>query len=359
MLKHRTLMIHLIIFLVGVLAAVLFSESLITSTRAFIEFRIGVYKENRFGNIFSPVENSDGFLIPNYIHYIRINQSELRFFEAVCMKSAFIIQRPEKLFVHTTDLDLSGGYWDTLKKIPGFKEALVVKRIIEPDQIHGVQFYWTAHKADVVRLLVLKKYGGIYLDNDIYVINSLDQYRRYEFVLGWPPGEWIGNMMMMANKHARFLYHILDTYKMYRPDVWYYNGGEKPVKEILSLYPGLVHNEPHRLGVTTNIAHFFYVEKQLWDPEVWTFYYDSLHLLIGHRPDIDPRYDECTEFTEENIRWLDMSVAMMFRYTWFGSILPISNQTKINMAEVNRRWIQSKGDHRFMWDWAKHYYKSS
>jgi len=29
-------MIHLIIFLVGVLAAVLFSESLITSTRAFI-----------------------------------------------------------------------------------------------------------------------------------------------------------------------------------------------------------------------------------------------------------------------------------------------------------------------------------
>ena len=30
----------------------------------------------------------------------------------------------------------------------------------------------------------------------------------------------------------RFLYHILDTYKMYRPDVWYYNGGEKPVKEV-------------------------------------------------------------------------------------------------------------------------------
>ena len=84
----------------------------------------------------------------------RINQSELRFFEAVCMKSAFIIQRPEKLFVHTTDLDLSGGYWDTLKKIPGFKEALVVKRIIEPDQIHGVQFYWTAHK--VIHPILLK-----------------------------------------------------------------------------------------------------------------------------------------------------------------------------------------------------------
>ena len=34
-------------------------------------------------------------------------------------------------------------------------------------------------QADVLRLLVLRKYGGMYLDNDIYVINSLDKYRRY------------------------------------------------------------------------------------------------------------------------------------------------------------------------------------
>ena len=41
--------------------------------------------------------------------------------------------------------------------------------------------------------MVLRKYGGMYLDNDIYVINSLNKYRRFEFVLGWPDGEWIGN----------------------------------------------------------------------------------------------------------------------------------------------------------------------
>ena len=35
-------------------------------------------------------------------------------------------------------------------------------------------------QADVLRLLVLRKYGGMYLDNDIYVINSLDKYRRYD-----------------------------------------------------------------------------------------------------------------------------------------------------------------------------------
>jgi hypothetical protein len=30
----------------------------------------------------------------------------------------------------------------------------------------------------------------------------------------------------------RFLSQFLDTYKNYRPDIWYYNGGEKPVREV-------------------------------------------------------------------------------------------------------------------------------
>ena len=75
-----------------------------------------------------------------------------------------------------------------------------------------------------------------------------------------------------------------------RPDVWYYNGGEKPVREILWRYPNLVHNEKMRLGVTTNVAWFFYVNSRRWDPKIWLKEYDTLHLLIGHRKDIDPRY---------------------------------------------------------------------
>ena len=28
------------------------------------------------------------------------------------------------------------------------------------------------------------------------------------------------------------LTRMLDTYKLFRPDVWYYNGGQKPVIEV-------------------------------------------------------------------------------------------------------------------------------
>ena len=42
----------------------------------------------------------------------------------------------------------------------------------------------------------------------------------------------IGNMLLLGHKEARFLTQFLDTYKNYRPDIWYYNGGEKPVTEV-------------------------------------------------------------------------------------------------------------------------------
>ena len=59
--------------------------------------------------------------------------------------------------------------------------------------------------------------------------------------------------------------------------------------EILNRYPYLVHNEKVRLGVTTNVAWYFYGQNKLWDPNIWLNDYDTLHLLIGHRKDIDPR----------------------------------------------------------------------
>ena len=32
------------------------------------------------------------------------------------------------------------------------------------------------------------------------------RYRSFEFVLGWPDGEWIGNMLLIGHKEARLIY---------------------------------------------------------------------------------------------------------------------------------------------------------
>jgi len=283
-LRERQVARHLTVFCVGLCLALHLVESTLRTTRAFLEFRTGAHSTQDF----SKFDNISGLVgrevIPNYIHYIRLQQPELRFFEAVCMKSAFLIQRPARLYIHSNTGPPTGRHWQQLLEIPGFTEVLQVKSVPLPSRVFGVDFYWNAHRADVLRILILKKYGGIYLDNDILVINNFNRYRQYEFVLGWPEGEWIGNMLLMAHREARFLSEFLETYKLFRPDIWYYNGGEKPVREVLSRHPHLVHNEQVRLGVTTNVAWHFYVRKGLWDPQVAVY---KLHHKVppqGHFP---------------------------------------------------------------------------
>jgi len=43
------------------------------------------------------------------------------------------------------------------------------------------------HRGDVAKLDILLEHGGIYLDYDVIVINSLDPLRRYDATLGKPP----------------------------------------------------------------------------------------------------------------------------------------------------------------------------
>jgi mannosyltransferase OCH1-like enzyme len=79
-------------------------------------------------------------------------------------------------------------------------------------------------------------YGGIYLDNDVYVIKSMNDLRKYEMVLSYENIEEskIGNQIMLAHKNARFLKAYYDSYRLsYRPKDWYYNGGKSFLNEIL------------------------------------------------------------------------------------------------------------------------------
>ena len=62
--------------------------------------------------------------------------------------------------------------------------------------------------------MVLMTYGGIYLDNDVYVINSLDKYRKFEMTLGWEVvNQRMGSQVLIAHPQARFLKAYFDQYR--------------------------------------------------------------------------------------------------------------------------------------------------
>ncbi|KAH6940408.1 hypothetical protein HPB50_027558 [Hyalomma asiaticum] len=106
--------------------------------------------------------------------------------------------------------------------------------------------------------MVLRKYGGIYLDSDSYVVKSLDKYRRYETAIGWPPGQYIGSQVIVAHKKSEFLRLYYESYRKYRPDLWYYNAGELPTQEILGPQLHLVYRIPCDFGVHEDITRTLY-----------------------------------------------------------------------------------------------------
>ena len=110
------------------------------------------------------------------------------------------------------------------------------------------------------------QYGGIYVDNDIFVVNSLDKFRRYEMTVGFEnmTEHVMGNQVLIAHRNARFLRICYDTYRTsYNRHKWYSNlstiltkfmlqfsrfsKGELP-GQILKNHTYLAHFVPEKFG---------------------------------------------------------------------------------------------------------------
>jgi len=69
---------------------------------------------------------------------------------------------------------------------------------------------YAIQRADVIRLIVLYVYGGIYLDLDIICLKPLDQLRSYEFILPKTKPVGLSNDFIIAQPKHPFLLQILN-----------------------------------------------------------------------------------------------------------------------------------------------------
>lgn len=60
-------------------------------------------------------------------------------------------------------MEPSGPWW------PRLRDKFVVAHVDAPTRIYGAPVENWAHKTDIIRLLVVQHYGGIYLDTDVYL----------------------------------------------------------------------------------------------------------------------------------------------------------------------------------------------
>lgn len=100
---------------------------------------------------------------------------------------------------------------------------MYIERTDKPTEIYGRKLgFGNFHASDVTRYRQLRKYGGIYLDNDMFVVcQSLNVFFKYEFTLDWDESQSLGSQVSIANRNARFLRFALRTYRAYDPKKWY------------------------------------------------------------------------------------------------------------------------------------------
>lgn len=118
------------------------------------------------------------WIIPNIIHFIRFNTKEYSFTEYICLKAAFRNHRPDFFYIHTNLNDFKGKYWELIKKDPDLSERIRVVPTEVPSEIFGQKLSkrWKLwHGSDIARIKIMMQYGGIYLDNDVFVIKNLDK----------------------------------------------------------------------------------------------------------------------------------------------------------------------------------------
>ena len=223
---------------------------------------------------FNNVTGVKSLIIPNKVHYIQFDKKTISFVSFICVCSSFYNQNPAKIYLHT-NVKLHGKYYNLLVKLLG--PVLIVNQFEKPTHVFGQKLSSVHHSADVARIKILIKYGGIILDQDVFVVRNLDRFRHFELAIGWPEKQNIGSQVIMAHKDARFLGLYLSLYHDYKPSMWYYNAGESPTKNILESKPELVHRLKTEFGVE-NLAENLY--QKHW--EGWRQRF-TIHLLDGHK----------------------------------------------------------------------------
>lgn len=155
---------------------------------------------------FNNETGAESFIVPNIIHFIRFNMTEYSFVDYLCLRAAFHRQRPDFVYIHTDVPEpgnggFRGNYWNMVKEDKKLMSSIRFLPIQLATEIFGQQLSqdWRVyHGSDIARIRTMMKYGGIYLDNDVLVLQNLDKYRRFEISMNWDEGDSLGSQVILC-----------------------------------------------------------------------------------------------------------------------------------------------------------------
>lgn len=162
--------------------------------------------------------------IPEVFHYINYGCPKFDFPKFLSMYSVYKYSSPNSLIVYHTDCDQfllnTQKFFSRLKIIIG--ERLIIQPIDKLTSIFNQELERVEHQSDVYRLLILIKYGGVYVDNDLVFLKPHDVFLNSTLpVVGRESWKTVANGFIMTPPNSNFLLRILSYYGYeFNPDCW-------------------------------------------------------------------------------------------------------------------------------------------
>ncbi len=257
-------------------------------------------------------------MIPNILHFVfgmapDFGGKPFSLVHYLSVKSSIDLNKPLAVFFHY-QYEPEGEWWEKAKPL------LTLNKIEAPTSIMGNPLYHVAHKADIVRLQVLKETGGIYLDLDTISVKPLTELLHHSFVIGqelkpeYVPKNWrqgikynlgliksdsknatgLCNAVLLSKKNSDFVNLWLNEYKSFRSKgrdkYWNEHSVLVPQKlaeqypqHITHLNPYAFHyplyNEPGIKSMFEEVAEFpEALLHHLWESFSWDKYLSQLSI---------------------------------------------------------------------------------
>ena len=198
------------------------------------------------GNLLSyrPRRPGPEYFHPNVVHYMKLaadvkqgDHGTINFIEYVSMLSFHSFLNPDKIIIHSNLEKFSGKYWDMVQKWTTSRVEL--RKISIPSTIGGKKWKYVEHVADYLKLVVVKEYGGIATDFDVFVLNGtniIEQRKRAECFLSC---EGLNCITINAgfyscSKQSKYIESLMNKYDAdYHPEEWLYNAGYVPTEMLV------------------------------------------------------------------------------------------------------------------------------
>lgn len=161
--------------------------------------------------------------IPKIIHLLYFGETEFHNFHDRCVRSMLFHMLDYKVVIYNSTEPVGNPYWDRLKTHPRVR----IEHIDVPTHFDGFELAHFQYKADVVRMEVLYKHGGVYLDLDMLIVKNFDEVFKTNKSLylskeGDGPG--LINAFIAAKPQNEFIKIWLDNFKTgLRMGVWAYH----------------------------------------------------------------------------------------------------------------------------------------